>query len=360
VGKRRLNSGAARQPPRRVLTERELNRAVLARQLLLERMKLSLPRTLERIGGIQAQYAPSMYIGLWTRLDQFERDQLTRALERRALAQGTLLRSTIHLVTPRDWWTWSAATRERRREEWLRTRKGVATAKELAAIARKVRARIGDGSIGRKELQELVGKGSKGISAINTWLDLVRVPPSGTWDRRRADEFALAEEWIGPDPRPAKGEATTALVEGYLRGFGPASADEIADWAGLPIGAIRSALGGLELRRFQAEDGAELVDLPRLPLPEADTPAPPRLLGVWDAITLAHARRAQVLPEEHRARVFSTKTPQSINTFMVDGQVAGGWKLEKGKVRLEPFERLDKSAHRALEQEGERLAEFAA
>jgi hypothetical protein len=343
-----------------VLTERELNRAVLARQFLLERSKSSIPKVLERIGGIQAQYAPSMYVGLWTRLAEVERDQLTRALERRTVAQGTLLRSTIHLVTPRDWWRWSAATRERRREDWLRTRAGVATAKELAGIARKVRARIGEGSIARKELQEMVGKGPRGISAINAWLDLVRVPPSGTWDRRRADKFALAEAWIGPDPRPAKGEATAALAQSYLRGFGPATPNEIADWAGLPIGAIRSALTGLELRRFRAEDGTELVDLPRMPLPDAEAAASPRLLPVWDATMLAHARRAQLLPERHRAKVFSTKTPQSINTFLVDGRVAGGWKLEKGKVKLEPFERLDKAARRALEQEGERLAEFAA
>jgi hypothetical protein len=344
----------------RVLTERELNRVVLARQLLLERSKLSVPRALERIGGIQAQYAPSMYVGLWTRLADFDRDQLTRALERRSVVQGTLLRSTIHLVTPRDWWAWAAATRERRREEWLRTRKGVATAKELAVIARKVRARLADGSIGRKDLQELVDKGAPGISAINAWLDLVRVPPSATWDRRRADEFALAEVWLGPDPKPPKGEATRSLVESYLRGFGPATPNEIADWAGLPMGPVKAALQELELRRFQSEDGAELVDLPRLPLPDPDTPAPPRLLPVWDAITLAHARRAQILPEQHRSRVFNTKTPQSINTFMVDGRVVGGWKLEKGKVALEPFERLDRSARRELEQEGERLAEFAA
>ena len=344
----------------RILSERELNRALLARQLLLERSKTSIPQALERVGGIQAQYAPSMYIGLWTRLEKIDREALTRALERASVVQGTLLRATIHLVTRRDWWTWSAATRERRREEWLRTRKGVATATELAGIARSVRARIGGGSIARPELQEMIGKGPQGISAINAWLDLVRVPPSGTWDRRRADRFALAAEWIGPDPKPAKGEATTSLIESYLRAFGPATVAEAADWAGLPIGAVKSALGDLELRRFRAEDGAELIDLARLPLPDPGTPAPARLLPVWDATTLAHARRGQLLPEKHRSKVFSTKTPQSINTFMVDGQVAGGWRLEKGRVKLEPFERLDKAARRELDQEGERLASFVA
>ena len=344
----------------RTLTTRELNRAVLARQLLLERSTISIPKALERVGGIQAQYAPSMYIGLWTRLADLDREALTRALERRRVVQGTLLRSTIHLVTPGDWWTWSAATRERRRSDWLRTRKGLATAKELAGIARTVRARIGDGSIQRKDLQELIGKGAPGISAINAWLDLLRVPPSGTWDRRRADQFALADEWIGPDPKPGKGEATTALVESYLRGFGPATANEIADWAGLPIGAIKAAVAGIELRRFRSEDGAELLDLPRLALPDPETPAPARLLPVWDATMLVHARRTQILPEEHRAKIFNTKTPQSMHTFIVDGRVAGSWKLDKGKVKLEPFGRLDKATRRGLTEEGDRLAAFAA
>ncbi len=341
------------------LSERELNRAVLARQLLLERSKVSIPKALERVGGIQAQYAPSMYIGLWSRLADLKREALTRALERRTVVQGTLLRSTIHLVTPGNWWSWAAATRDRRRDEWLRTRKDLATAKELAGKAKSARARIGDGVIERRELQELMGIGAPGIGAINAWLDLVRVPPSGTWERRRADRFALAEEWIGPDPKPAKGEATVSLVESYLRAFGPATPAEAADWAGLSIGEVKAALAGCELRRFRSEDGAELVDLPRLPLPDAETPAPPRLLPVWDATLLVHARRGQILPEEHRSKVFSTKTPQSINTFLVDGQVAGAWRLEKGKVDLQPFGRLDRGVRRELELEGERLAAFA-
>ena len=337
----------------RVLSELELNRAVLARQLLLERSKMSIPKALERVGGIQAQYAPSMYIGLWTRLEGVERDALTRALERRTVVQGTLLRSTIHLVTPGDWWTWSAATRERRREQWLRTRKGVATAAELAGLARTVRARVGAGSIARGELQELVGKGPQGISAINSWLDLVRVPPSGTWERRRADLYGLAEEWVGP-PRAEEPQAT--LVRRYLKGFGPATRNEIANFAGLPPGEL--ALDGLELRRFEAEDGAELLDLPRAPLPEADTPAPPRFLPTWDAALLGHTRRALVIHEEDRARIFSSKTPHSFPTFLVDGTVAGTWRFEDGAVALDPWRPLPAADRRAVEQEAEALAEY--
>ena len=343
----------------RVLSEAELNRAMLERQLLLERRKLSLPKALERVAGIQAQYAPSMYVGLWSRLEGFEREQLTRALERRTVVQGTSLRATIHLLSPGDWWTFAVATHEQRRQDWIRTRK-LATAAQMRTITKRVRPLFDTGAVDRKTLQEAVGLGAPGISAINAWLDLVRVPPSGTWERRRADLFADAADWLGPRPTQDAAAATVELVRSYLRGFGPAAPAEIADWGGLGLKAVRAALGSLELREFAAEDGAELVDLPRLPLADPQTPAPPRFLPTWDAITLAHARRAQVLPERHRSRVFSTKTPQSVATFLIDGRVAGSWRFEKGTVRIEPFEKLDRGARRELDAEAERLAELHA
>ena len=218
----------------RVLTSRELNRALLARQLLLERKSSPLPKAVERIGGIQAQYAPSMYIGLWSRLAGFEREALTRALERRSVVQGTLLRSTIHLVTPRDWWAFSAAVREPRKEHWLRARKGEPSQSEIEAAAKRVAARLVDGPLSRSEIDALVGLGPRGVNAMSVWLSLVRVPPSGTWDRRRADLFAAAEDWIGPPPEMRPEAAAAELVRSYLRGFGPSTPGEIADWAGFP------------------------------------------------------------------------------------------------------------------------------
>ncbi|MDX6584143.1 MAG: hypothetical protein QOI10_3327 [Solirubrobacterales bacterium] len=349
----------AGREPGRTLTELELNRALLARQLLLERARLPVPRALERIGGIQAQYAPSMYVGLWTRLEGFKRDQLTRALERRTVVQGTSLRATIHLLSPGDWWTFAAATSTRRREEWLRTRK-LATAAQMGAAVKRVRPLLAKGPVERKALQETVGLGAPGISGINAWIELVRAPPSGTWEHRRADLFADAADWIGPAPKLTASEATVEVVRSYLRGFGPATTAEIADWAGLPNRQVDAARGSLELRRFRAEDGAELVDLPRLPIPAPDTPAPPRLLPVWDATTLAHARRSQILPERHRPRIFNTKTPQSMPTFLIDGRVAGSWRFEKGKLKLDPFERIDAGSRRELDREADRLAEFHA
>jgi hypothetical protein len=349
--------------PERTLTRRELNRALLARQLLLERGRDPLPRTLDRIGGIQAQYAPSMYIGLWSRLEGFERDQLTRALERRTVVQGTLMRQTIHLVSAGDYWPFALAVRDARRASWLKYHGRSPTARDMAAAAGRLRGPLRNAPLPRSEIAELLGKGSDKlnvlVNGVGLWIDLVRVPPSGTWERRRADIYGSAEEWLGAgDVAPA--DAAQHLVRRYLGGFGPASHNEIANWSGLPVRDVSATLDGLRVRRFRGEDGGELVDLPRAPLPDPETPAPVRFLPVWDATLLAHARRTQILPEEHRSRVFNVKTPQSAPTFLVDGAVAGAWRYEKGGVKLEPFGRLDRRTRRELDEEAERLAAFHA
>jgi hypothetical protein len=340
----------------RVLTERELNRALLARQLLLSRAKTPLPRALERIGGIQAQYAPSMYIGLWTRLDGLERDQLTRALERGTVVQGSMMRATIHLVSRRDYWPFVVGIRRTQRDWWLRTHGRNLDPRTIAANDRKVRRAFKGGTLTRAQLEQILGAR---LGAAGVFLDLVRVPPSGTWERRRADLYGLAEDWVGPES-VTEDEGVELLVRRYLQGFGPARPAEIADWASLDVKTTRAALERLELRRFRDEHGKELVDLPRLPLPSADTPAPVRFLPVWDATLLVHARRTQILPERHRSRVFNVRTPQSVSTFLVDGQVAGTWRHERGRVRLEPFGRLPKGVREELEDEAERLAVFLA
>ena len=339
----------------RTLTERELNRALLARQLLLDRAKMPLPRALERIGGIQAQYAPSMYVGLWTRLESFDRGTLDRALERRSVVQGTLMRTTIHLVSARDYWPFAIGVRQARREMWAKTGRDRPEPAQVAATAKRLRRALAEGPLSRAEIEELLGKpGPQMINGLGLWLDLVRVPPSGTWERRRADIYAAAEGWLEGQP-PSVAEGIELLVSRYLGGFGPAATKEIADWAGLPPKDLERALGRLRLRRFLAEDGTELFDLPRAPLPDPDTPAPVRFLPVWDATLLAHARRTGILPEEYRPRVFNVRTPHSVNTFLVDGKVAGTWRYEKGRLETEPFGRLNRAAKSELRREGERL-----
>lgn len=335
-----------------VLTERELNRALLARQLLLERSTASLPRVLERMAGLQAQYAPSMYVGLWSRVKGFERDHLTGALEQRQVVQGTLMRITIHLVSAGDYWPFAMAVRDARRAVWLRSHRQL-TEGDMEAAASRLRERLRDGPIRRADLVELVGRAES--NGVGLWLDLVRVPPSGTWERRRADVFAAAEDWLG-SPDVATGAAVEHLVRRYLGGFGPASTADIADWAGLPVREVAAVVGRLPLRRFRSENGDELLDLPRAPLPGPDTPAPVRFLPVWDASLLVHARRTAILPEEHRPLVFNTKTPHSVQTFIVDGVVAGTWKHDGGRVGVEPFGPLDAPTRRAVDEEAEKLA----
>ena len=344
--------------PVRTLSPRALNRAVLARQLLLERSPAPLPRALERVAGIQAQYAPSMYVGLWSRLEGFEREALTRALERRSVVQGTLMRMTIHLVSRRDYWPLALGVRAVRRASWLRTARDAPPEAELAAAASALRERLADGTIHRKELEALLSRPRSG--GVGLWLDLVRAPPSGTWERRRADLYAAAAAWIGEPGHEDEEAAMDHLVRRYLRGFGPATAEDVASFTGLPIGTVRRLLARLELRELRSADGATLVDVPRAPLPDPDTPAPPRFLPTWDATLLVHARRAGVLPEELRPRVFSIHTPQSVPTFLVDGAVAGAWRFEDGAIRLEPWRRLDRADERALAEETERLAAFHA
>jgi hypothetical protein len=333
----------------RVLTQRELNRALLARQLLLERARLPIPRALERMGGIQNQYALNAYVRLWSCLDGFRRYDLTRALKRRTVVQGTLMRTTIHTVSAREYWLHAAGIRRASRDWALRVHK--AEAVEMKTRNARLRRALADGPKSVKELGGL----AKGF--VGLWGELVRVPPSGTWERRRADLLATADHWLGPCP-VSEDEGLGHLIRSYLRGFGPAALEDISSWAGVPAKQLEPPTARVQLRRFRDERGRELLDLPRAPLPPADTPAPVRFLPWWDAVLLVHARRAGVMPEEYRPIVFSTKNPPSVPTFLVDGRVAGAWRYEGGRLELEPYERLPRTAERELRAEAKRLATF--
>jgi hypothetical protein len=323
--------------------------------MLLERARISLPKALERMGTLQAQYAPSMYIGLWSRVEGFERDDLTRALERRSVVQGTLMRSTIHLVSRADYWPLVVAVRKARLEAWGKYGGRPAVLKNMPAAVERVRARFREESpLRRDDIHQMVGKDSVITNGMHVWLDLVRVPPSGTWERRRADLYAAAEDWIGPEEVGYE-EGVELLIRRYLGGYGPATLANLADWAGMPPKELAPFVERLRLRRFAGEGGEELLDLPRAPLPDPETPAPVRFLPTWDATLLVHARRTQILPEEHRPKVLSVKTPQSMPTFLVDGHVAGTWRYEKGRVSVQPFGRLPASVRKAINEEAEAL-----
>lgn len=344
----------------RTLTQRELNRSLLARQLLLARSALSVPRALEQLAGIQAQYAPSSYIRLWTSLRKFAMGDLDRLLERRKVVQGTLMRSTIHLVSARDYWRFAEGIGPSRQEWWRQTWGKEFSRAEMERIAAKLDAELTGRAWPRKELDQLMRSHSTTVWS-GAWVALIRVPPSGTWSRRRADLFQRAAEWIGPSDTDER-TGLEHLLRRFLGGFGPARLADAAGWAGVSTESMKAVAEGMTLRRFRDEKDRELVDLPRAPLPSADTPAPVRFLPTWDATLLVHFRQTQILPEAYRPVVFNTKTPHSVGTILVDGSVAGSWRAERSGDRATlvyfPFERLPSAAERELREEGAALLRF--
>lgn len=334
---------------------------MLSRQMLLERSSLALTDAVERMGGIQMQYAPAGYIGLWSRLHDFERPILTRALEERRVIQATLMRATIHTVMAADYWPMLAGVRRVNREWYARVQSGIGNT-DMERVAGVVRQELTDGPLRMLELTaRLASRGfpARAASWAGLWVDMVRVPPSGTWERRRADLYGLADRWISK-VEVDEDEGIELLIRRHLGAFGPAPLKDIASWMGLNVGQVRHVAQRMGLRVSRDEAGKPLLDLPEAPLPDPDTPAPPRFLAVWDAMLLVHARRTQILPEEYRPMVFNTRTPHSHNTFLLDGQVAGTWRFEEGEIRLSPLRRLAASERAALDEEAHRLAAFHA
>ena len=329
---------------------------MLARQLLLERATLSIEDAVGQVGGLQTQYAPSGYVGLWTRLVGFRREALTAALEDRDVVQATLMRTTIHIVSRREFWRYAAGVRQARRAWSLRLQGETADESATREAAERMREALRDGPRSAKELGAL---GAGFVGNLGLWVDLVRVPPSGTWERRRADRLALAEDWVGPCDATEE-EGLVHLVRAHLRAFGPAPWPDIAAWAGIRVSDARRGGEGLALVRYRDEDGRELVDLPDAPLPDPDTPAPVRFLPHWDACLLVHARRTGFLPEAHRSRVFSIRNPFSVGTYLVDGRVVGAWSVQGGRIVLDPYEPLTAKDQREVEREREALEAFHA
>jgi Winged helix DNA-binding domain len=343
------------------LSTRQLNRAVLARQLLLARAELDIPTTLRRVGGLQTQYAPSGYIGLWSRLVDFPRAALTRALEDRSVVQATLMRSTIHMVAADDYWPMCAAIRESRREWWLRNansrRSPDISHTELVDV---MRAALADGPLPRIDLvaaMERAGFAKPFWECAGLWLDMVRVPPSGTWERRRADRYGVADQWI-PRVDVSEADGLRLLLTRYFQAFGPATLPDAATWCGVPRARIEPLVAGMDLVTYSDEGGAALFDLAGIELPDPTTPAPVRFLPTWDATLLAHCRRSGILPEEYRKVIFHTKIPQSIGTVLVDGSVGATWAWRDDHVEFNELAKLTTRQRGEVADEADRLTAF--
>jgi hypothetical protein len=318
----------------------------------------------ERVGGLQTQVSRSGYIGFWSRQAGLTRHAYTQALLDRRLIQATMMRVTIHTVSAADYWPMTVAVRRARQRWFLRGSGSSRRVRHLHRAAAAIREELAAGPLPLRELRaKLAARGfdASPQSGFGLWVDLVRVPPPGTWDRPRADLYGLAEEWL---PRPAEvrdmaeGTAQEWLLKRYLAAFGPASLADASNWTGIAVSELRPIAGRIELRTFRDEAGRALLDLPGLPLPDAETPAPARFLASFDPNLLVQARRTQILPEEYRPHIFNVRTPQSWNTFLLDGQVAGTWSHAGGRVTLDPLRTLSRGELRGLRQELEPLEEF--
>ncbi|RPI24231.1 MAG: hypothetical protein EHM57_02975 [Actinobacteria bacterium] len=232
----------------------------------------------------------------------------------------------------------------------------------VTSAAGLVRSHLASGPQRRGELIaaiEAAGYPREVWEGVASWIDLVRVPPYGTWERRRADLYGLADTWL-PPADATEDDGMQHLLARYLRAFGPASLGDAADWSGVPANALRPVAERMRLRSFRDEAGGELIDLPRAPLPDPDSQAPVRFLPTWDATLLVHARRTRILPEEYRSAIFHTKNPHSVGTFLVDGSVAGTWRLEGGRIVTEPLHPLPAATRRLVAEEAALLAAFHA
>ena len=350
----------------RTLTLRELNRATLARQMLLCREVLPVSGAVRRLVGLQAQVTSPPYVGLWTRLQDFRRRDLTQELTERKVVRAALMRSTLHLMTAEDYLLLRPALQPALARA-LRSFFGKrAVDLDIGRITSSARTYLDEDPRAYGELRAFLAnlQPDRAPEALaytaRTYLPMVQVPSgAATWGFSGRPPYATPEAWLG---RPPSGsEDPRELIFRYLAAFGPATVRDVQAWSGLvrlrePIDALRP-----ELRTFRNEGGDELFDLPDAPLPDADMTAPVRFLPEYDNVLLAHADRNRIIADEHRPRVFLS-AGRVRATFLVDGFVAGTWKLMKegGETRIEPepFGPLPDGELGALYEEGERLLGF--
>ncbi|WP_338177692.1 winged helix DNA-binding domain-containing protein [Jatrophihabitans sp.] len=338
---------------------RERNRALLARQLLLERSPLSPLKAVEHLVGLQAQTPRSPYTALWSRLRSFDPLTLSRLLATRRTVRIALMRSTIHLVSADDALllrplTMPIVMKELTAPRWARALVGV-DLQRLAVLAREI-----------LEAQPHTPK-NLGLAlsatfpdnepaalahAARSLLPLVQVPPRGLWDGAGATTLTTAEHWLG---RPLGESSWDAVLVRYLAAFGPATAADAVAWAKVP--GMARVLDRLrpQLTVLRDERGRELFDVPQAPRPPASTPAPPRFLPDFDNVLLSHADRSHVFPNAHRAAI-QTANGTVPGTLLVDGSVAAAWRVERSGtaavLRIRQLADIPRSEHDAIRDEG--------
>ncbi|WP_405528074.1 winged helix DNA-binding domain-containing protein [Streptomyces avidinii] len=349
-----------------VLDTRALNRATLARQLLLSRAEMSARDAVAHLLGLQAQNVKPPYFQLHARLAGFRPAELAGLMESREVVRMVTMRSTIHTHTAHDALTLRPLVQPARDREVAYFRKGLAGV-DLDRLAERARAFVESeprtmGEIREELLRDWPDADPQSLSvAARCRLPLVQVTPRGVWGRSGQVRLTTVEKWLGKPAgveaaaAPAAAQPVDEAVLRYLAAFGPASVKDMQTWAGLT--RLREAFERLRpgLAVFQDENGVELFDLPDGPRPDADTPAPPRFLPEFDNLLLSHADRTRVVAPEIKGRSWTGN--QAHCTLLVDGFLAGLWKLEKQELTVELFGRVSKAAKEEIVAEGERMVE---
>jgi hypothetical protein len=328
---------------------------------------------IERLAALQAQWAPSPYIALWSRLREFRREKLWSAIEDHEVIRARLMRGTLHLVSARDFYAYAVATQDLQRGAWNRLQigRGVDPKKVAAlavAFARRPRPK-------EEVLEHIQGRIDGKLGGAFSWLvwrfvsahaDLVTAPPGGHWQYGGTDApYVAARHWIARGGRPSEDEATALLVRRCLAAFGPATLADVAHFAGQVPRRIRPVLERLAptLRTFSDEQGRTLYDLPRSPRPDGETIAPIRFLPRYDELLIAYEHRDRAIAARHRPAVYS-KNAIIEAVFLVDGFAAGTWGLDRAKndavLRVSPFGTLSPRDRAAVKSEAEDLARFLA
>jgi len=351
-----------------VLSDRALNRALLARQLLLERHAMDPAEAIEHLVGLQAQAPNAPYVGLWTRLAPFDPGALAALIEDRAAIRTHVMRTTVHLVTARDGATLRplmqpVMDRSFASSPWAKKLPGV----DLDAVAAVGRELLAGGALTRAQLGERLAARFPGedpaslAHTVTIKVPAVQVPPRGIWGASGPAAWALTEEWTGA---ALEAEPTAdAVVLRYLAAFGPASIPDVRTWSGLT--RLRDVIERLRprLRSFRDARGRELFDLPGAPRPDGEVPAPPRFLPEYDNVLLSHADRARI-KGDGRLVPLPPGNGGVCGTLLVDGFLRGLWRVERegpvATVRVEPFDRFTRAERAAVVAEGERLAAFTA
>ena len=345
------------------LTLRQLNRALLSRQLLLKRHAIAPEAAVQALIGLQSQIPNPPYIGLWTRLERFQRDDLTALLQDRRVVRAAWIRSTLHLVAAADHQRFQPviqpALARGLRSFFGKLARDMDMAR-LIAIAKPF-LDAEEPSIG--ELRAHLQKHEPALNkeamayAVRSHLPLAQVPPSGTWGVGTRATYTPAERWLGP-PDPSD---LPTLFRRYLAAFGPASVMDFQTWAGMTSLKTQLADAVADLPIYRDERGKTIYDLRDMALVPADAPAPIRFLPEYDNILIAHQSRARVLPDAHRKKVFLS-AGRVANTALVDGFAAATWKATREKstatLHISLFEEQPKAVKAELEEEGQKLIRF--